>query len=591
MQSQTTPDSLDYTEYLKLAAFALLCFFAFAYNLGEVPPYHSDENFYVTSTRNMINSGDYLTPVYHDKKRFAKPILFYWLVATSYKAFGVSLFSARLVSAFFGALCIPLVYIIARRLFDKKTAMLSAFLLPGCYLHYQIARWAITDMALNFFILLAIYFFIRGLRDDPDRGTLIYLAYASMGIGFMIKGPPAVLIPALAVGIFTMALFDRSIFSRLRLVSGAVILAVLIAPWFTTMLLLHGGEFKNHILGAEFRDRIIHDTPFSLYYMGVTLRYYLPWSLFFVTALIVRFITNSGTAAIASDKNRYLTSLFETIKIRFIELREKDHQPLLFCLAWILGPLLLFTLFRIEHSRYMLPLSPAIVMITAHYLARTADSPTSYQKKSFKIPFYLTLIIYFLLAILSGIAMSLIQPVFPPPLPLLLLPGILFLGAGCLLLCYRYRKVTALVITISLLQLATLTSFSGDALPFFNRYPMKVFAEEILADPHPEKRIGLYRLGNHRARMGVLTGLPSIYLNNAEELKEFIQSGKKVFVVMRELDWREKFSDLPLVLQTIDTGWRKVRLNQDRFRQIREDGLKPHLPEYTETYVLLAVVK
>jgi hypothetical protein len=120
---------------------------------------------------------------------------------------------------------------------------------------------------------------------------------------------------------------------------------------------------------------------------------------------------------------------------------------------------------------------------------------------------------------------------------------------------------------------------------------MKKFAKEILADPHLEKRIGLYRLGNHRARMGVLTGLPSLYLNNAEELKQFIQSGKKVFVVMRESDWKEEFSDLPLALRAIDTGWRKVRLDQDRLRQIREDGLKPHLPEYTETYVLLAVVK
>ncbi|MBU06100.1 MAG: phospholipid carrier-dependent glycosyltransferase [Dehalococcoidales bacterium] len=591
MKSQTTTDSLDYTEYLKLAAFTLLCFFAFTYNLGEVPPYHSDENFYVTSTRNMVNSGDYLTPVYHDKKRFAKPILFYWLTAASYKAFGTSLFSARLVSAFFGALCIPLVYAIARRLFDRQTAMLSAFLLPGCYLHYQIARWAITDMALNFFILLAIYFFIRGLRDDPDRGTLIYFAYASMGIGFMIKGPPAVLIPALAVGIFTLVLFDRSIFSQLRLASGTVILSVLIVPWFATMFSLHGDEFKNHILGAEFRDRIIHDTPFSLYYLGVTLRYYLPWSLFFIAALVVQFTTAPRTATAASDKNRYLTSLSKALKIRFTELREKDHQSFLFCLAWILGPLLLFTLFRIEHSRYMLPISPAIVMITAHCLACMANSPTGYQKKSFKVPFYLTLIIYFLLAISSGIATSLIQPAFSPPLSLLLLPGILFFGVGCLLLCYRYRKVTALVITISLLQLVTLTSFSGDALPFFNRYPMKAFAAEILADPQPEKRIGLYQLGNHRARMGVLTGLPSIYLNNAEELNQFIQSGEKVFVVMRESDWKEEFSGLHFTLQAIDTGWRKVRLDWNRLHQIHEDGLKLHLPEYTETYVLLALRK
>jgi hypothetical protein len=173
----------------------------------------------------------------------------------------------------------------------------------------------------------------------------------------------------------------------------------------------------------------------------------------------------------------------------------------------------------------------------------------------------------------------------------LLLPGILFLGIGVLLLCYRYHKVTALVIALSLLQLTTLTSFSGDALPFFNRYPMKVFAEEILADPHPDKRIGLYRLGNHRARMGVLTGLPSIYLNNAEELNQFVQSGGKVFVVMREPDWKEEFSDLHFTLQAIDTGWRKVRLDRNRLHQIREDGLKSHLPEYTETYVLLALRK
>ncbi|HAK38320.1 MAG TPA: phospholipid carrier-dependent glycosyltransferase, partial [Nitrospina sp.] len=215
-------------------------------------------------------------------------------------------------------------------------------------------------MALNFFVLLAIYFFIRGLWDNPGRGAPIYLAYASMGIGFMIKGPPAVLIPALAVGIFTLTLFDRSIFSRLRLVSGAVVLAALIVPWFATMLSLHGDEFKDHILGAEFRDRIIHDAPFSLYYLRVTLRYYLPWSLFLIAALFVRFTTAPRTAAAASDKNGCIMLLPETLKIRFTELREKDHQPFLFCLAWILGPLLLFTLFRIEHSRYMLSISPAI---------------------------------------------------------------------------------------------------------------------------------------------------------------------------------------------------------------------------------------
>ena len=146
MQTQLSPDNPSIREHFKLGAFTLFCFFAFTYNLSEVPPYHSDENFYVTSTRNMIDSGDYITPVYHEKKRFAKPVVFYWMVAASYKMFGINLFSARLVSSFFASLCIPMVYMIALRLFDKKTAMISALLLPGCYLHFQIARWAITDM-------------------------------------------------------------------------------------------------------------------------------------------------------------------------------------------------------------------------------------------------------------------------------------------------------------------------------------------------------------------------------------------------------------------------------------------------------------
>ena len=143
-------------EYLQLGAFTLFCFLAFTYNLSEVPPYHADENFYVTSSRNMINSGDYITPVYDDKKRFAKPIIFYWMVTASYKMFGVNLFSARLVSSFFGSLCIPIVFIIARRLFDRKVAIISTLMLPGCYLHFQISRWAITDMALNFFIFSVV---------------------------------------------------------------------------------------------------------------------------------------------------------------------------------------------------------------------------------------------------------------------------------------------------------------------------------------------------------------------------------------------------------------------------------------------------
>ncbi|SVC97519.1 uncharacterized protein METZ01_LOCUS350373, partial [marine metagenome] len=186
MQTHPLPNIPSTKDCFQLALLTLFCFFAFTYNLSEVPPYHSDENFYVTSSHNMVDSGNYITPTYQGKKRFAKPILFYWMVAASYKVFGINLFSARLVSAFFGSLCIPLIYMLGRRMFDNKTATISTLLLPGCYLHFQISRWVITDMAMNFFILLAFYFFICGFQDKLGRSTPYYLAYFCMGVGFMI---------------------------------------------------------------------------------------------------------------------------------------------------------------------------------------------------------------------------------------------------------------------------------------------------------------------------------------------------------------------------------------------------------------------
>ena len=62
MQSQSSPSNSSIKEFLRLTVFTLLCFLALTYNLSEVPPYHTDENFYVTSTRNMVASGDYITP-------------------------------------------------------------------------------------------------------------------------------------------------------------------------------------------------------------------------------------------------------------------------------------------------------------------------------------------------------------------------------------------------------------------------------------------------------------------------------------------------------------------------------------------------
>lgn len=589
MQTQHSLNNSSSKEYLQLGAFSLFCFLAFTYNLNEVPPYHTDENFYVTSTRNMIDSGDYITPVYNDKKRFAKPIIFYWMVAASYKIFGVNLFAARLVSSFFASLCIPIVYMIARRLFDPKVAIISALLLPGCYLHFQIARWAITDMTLNFFILSTFYFFIRGVQGKSNKNISYYFAYICMGIGFMIKGPIAIIIPALVIFGFLIILRNWEELSRLRVGYGIIIMAAIILPWFVTMLVMHGDEFKNHILGAELRDRIVHDTPFSLYYFGVIIRYYLPWSFFFIAALAVRFQPVLVLLTSLPSTKSYFLFLFEKLKVWHDNITQKDNQAFVFSILWLVFPLILFTLFRIEHSRYMLPASAPIAMITAQFFSQLSDSPNGFQGSAFKVSFYLALTFYFLIFTLTAVGILFLFPHFPTPTGLVVLSIFSLFGVVLLLILYKLKKYPLLIIALSITQIITLTSLSGESHSYFNRYPMKKFSDHIQTDPQLEKRIGLYRLGNHRARMGVMTSLPSIYLKNPEELKLFIESENNIYVVMRQSDLQSEFQNLPMTITETDTAWKKFHISKDKIALLLRDGLKTHLQEYFEKYVLLKV--
>jgi dolichyl-phosphate-mannose-protein mannosyltransferase len=554
-----------FKDYAFLALLTGFCFFTLSYQLGEVPPYHTDETFYVISAKNMVRSGDYLTPVFHEKKRFAKPILFYWQVALAYKVFGVSLVSARLWSVVLGTLSAVVVFLLGRRLLSTQAAMLAGLILPSLYLHFQISRWATTDMTLSFFILCAFYFFIKAFQEEVNRGQNYFLFYLSMALGFLAKGPPAILIPTLTIVAFLIIRGDWKRFGEMRLLAGLVILLLVDVPWFAAMFLLHGDAFVNHLLGAELRDRILHETPFSFYYLGVIVRYYLPWSLF----LIFSFAT--------------LTDNFKTRMLKFFD---KENFGLLFCFLWILIPLLLFTALRIEHSRYLLPASPAVALILGHYFTSLANSDRGFDGPLFKIPLYLTFLTYSLLTFAIAVGVLIFQIDSSVPFRIMFLPLFLAVGTAIMILLYTTRRKVALIVTLAVFQTFSLALIHGDAIPFFNRYPMKKFAEEIAQTGSGEEVIGVYRLGSHQSRMEVLSGQYSKYIFTPEMLYDFLKTDKKVYLVIRETEWQENFADLPLIRQASDKIWKKRRIDKKYLIGMWEKGRDFNPSELTETVVL-----
>lgn len=550
---------------LALILLTCLCLFSFSYHLGEVPPYHTDENFYILSAKNMIQSGDYLTPMFHEKKRFAKPILFYWLVSASYKTFGINLVSARLWSVVFGTLSAWLVYLVGRRLLTPQAALVGAFILPSIYLHFQISRWATTDMTLSFFILSAFYFFIKGFQEESHRKRNFYLFYFAMALGFLTKGPPAILLPGLTIAAFLFVRGDWKMFSEMRLLQGLLILLVVDVPWFAAMVFLHGDEFLNHLLGAELRDRVFHQIPFSFYYLGVFVRYYLPWSLFLICSL----------AVVATG-----------FKARLLKMFDKENIGVLFCTLWILVPLIVFTAFRIEHSRYLLPACPAVALLLGHYFTALANSARGFKRPAFKIPFYLTLLLFFLLTLVIGAAIIAMQSTVSVPFRIMFLPLFLATGPAVLIVLFIVRRKIALIITLAVFQTLSLALIHGDAIPFFTRYPMKKFAQEIAHTGNGQEKIGVYQLGSHQARLGALTGQYSKFIFTPEMLDTFLKTDQTVFVVIRESVWEEKFKDLPLIRQATDTIWKKRRVDKKFLQELWDGGLKFQESDLVETIIL-----
>lgn len=565
---QILPESLrtKSVNSLYLVLLTSLCFFSFSYQLGEVPPYHTDENFYILSAKNMLQSGDYLTPMYHEEKRFAKPILFYWLVAASYKAFGINLVSARLWSVVFGTLSAGLVFLLGRRLLTSQAALLGAFILPSIYLHFQISRWATTDMTLNFFILCSFYFFIRGFQQEPNRRRNFYLFYFAMALGFLTKGPPAILLPCLTIAAFLFVRGDWKMFAEMRLPAGVLILLIVDVPWFAAMYFMHGDEFLNHLLGSELSDRIFHQTPFSFYYLGVFVRYYLPWSLFLICSFAV------------------MTTDFKSRMLKFFD---KENYAILFFSLWILVPIIVFSAFRIEHSRYMLPASPAVALILGHYFTRLANSERGFKRPLFKIPFYLTLLVFFLLTLVTAVGIIAFQSTTSVPFKIMFLPLFLATGAAVMILMFIARRKIALIITLAIFQTLSLALINGDAIPYFNRYPMKKFAQEILQTGNGHEKIGVFQLGSHQARLGALTNQYSKFIFTPEGVRAFIKTDQKVYLVMRESEWKKDFNDLPLIRQSTDTIWKKRRVDKIFLRKLWDEGLNLQESDLLETIVLL----
>lgn len=251
-----------------------------------------DEAIYAKIAKNMVQRGEYIDLYWRRSiPWFEKPPLMMWLMSMFMSAFGFISLAARLPSALFGLGAVIMTYLLAKRLFGKMAAYISALsLITGIHFLYY-SRAAMLDVAVTFFITLSIYLFV--IAKEDKRFLFYILTGLSVGLAVMTKGVVGFL-PLVIFSVYELYLLvikqqsslKRLVFPYTFLVVSMLAVAL---PWHLVMYLRYGREFIDTYLLYHVVDRATQaieekGQPFWWYYtvMKVSMRV---WFIAFLAAL------------------------------------------------------------------------------------------------------------------------------------------------------------------------------------------------------------------------------------------------------------------------------------------------------------------
>ena len=356
---------------LTLLLLSLLTFFL---GLGRQAITDSDEAFYAEAAREMVESGDWLTPHFNYEDRWQKPVLYYWLTAAIYRIGGPSEWAARFWSALSGIGIVLLTYTAAHagrptaapttsRHVDRSSPWLAGAIVATCFGCFAEARLALPDLPLTFFITLGIWAAMRASlpmdSDTADSPATVKPAYVwwviaglAAGLGFLTKGPVALVVP----GVVLLPVWWRErrvarIGVRGVLLAGLVF-ALVGLPWYGAMWMEHGGEYlRSFFLSDNLErfttDRFQADGRPVWFYLPIIAGGLMPWSAFLLLP----------AAALVSRWRR--ERMFEQAEWRL--------------LLWALMPLLFYTASVGKQPRYILPVLPPLAILLARALVQQID--------------------------------------------------------------------------------------------------------------------------------------------------------------------------------------------------------------------------
>lgn len=255
---------------------ALLLFFG----NGQLWITDSVESNYALTAKEMVLSGDWISPQIYGNYWYDKPVFFYWLTAAGFKIFGFNEFAARFFPALFGMAGLGLLVYAAKKLYGEKTAFWSGVILMTSTEFFLISKSVITDSTLFFFFSMALVFFYLGY--STQQKNYYYGMYTGMALATLTKGPIGFLLSGLIMVLFLVFTRGWREIKNMKVFSGGLLFFLIAAPWYVAMYNLHGSAFIDQFFGTHnFLRATVSEHPRDnvfYYYTLVLLLALFPWS-------------------------------------------------------------------------------------------------------------------------------------------------------------------------------------------------------------------------------------------------------------------------------------------------------------------------